>query len=145
MSLDMTFYSNKNVDIGSDNMCFVAGRSVACKTGNDSKLLTEDMGEGATQTSMAAPMYDSSTRESAGTRPHVLFIVADDLGFADLGYTGSDVRTPRIDQLAKEGIILEVRREMRMLCFRERLSPIATVCAKHSPICNVRGVHSTTT
>jgi hypothetical protein len=132
MSLDMTFYSNKNVEIGNDNMCFAAGRSVACKTSNDSKPLIENMSDGATRTSMAVPMHDSSAREY-GTRPHVLFIVADDLGFADLGYTGSDIRTPRIDRLAKEGTIFEVS-----------LPSIATVSAKRSPICNVRGVHSTT-
>ena len=30
-----------------------------------------------------------------------------DLGFADLGYTGSGIVTPRIDSLANDGIILD--------------------------------------
>jgi arylsulfatase A-like enzyme len=40
--------------------------------------------------------------------PNVLLIIADDQGYADLGFLGikSDVHTPRLDQLAKEGVYL---------------------------------------
>lgn len=38
------------------------------------------------------------------TRPNILLIVADDLGYADLGAFGSDIRTPTIDALAADGI-----------------------------------------
>ena len=37
-------------------------------------------------------------------RPNLLLIVADDLGYADLGIHGSDIRTPNIDALAREGL-----------------------------------------
>lgn len=40
-------------------------------------------------------------------RPHIVYIVADDLGFADVGYRGSDILTPHIDRLAAEGTRLE--------------------------------------
>ena len=40
-------------------------------------------------------------------RPNIIMILADDLGNADLGYRGSDIRTPNIDQLAKDGVRLE--------------------------------------
>ncbi len=37
-------------------------------------------------------------------RPNVVLIMCDDLGFSDLGAYGGEIRTPRIDQLADEGI-----------------------------------------
>jgi len=41
---------------------------------------------------------------AAAERPNVLFILADDLGYGDLGcYGATEVTTPNIDQLAKEG------------------------------------------
>jgi arylsulfatase A-like enzyme len=41
---------------------------------------------------------------SAAERPNVLVILADDLGYGDLGcYGAKDLRTPRLDQLAAEG------------------------------------------
>jgi arylsulfatase A-like enzyme len=40
-------------------------------------------------------------------RPHVVYIVADDLGWKDVGYHGSDIRTPNLDELAHGGARLE--------------------------------------
>ncbi|XP_033733065.1 arylsulfatase B-like isoform X2 [Pecten maximus] len=40
-------------------------------------------------------------------KPHILFIFADDYGYNDIGYHGSEIKTPHLDQLAKEGVRLE--------------------------------------
>ncbi len=40
---------------------------------------------------------------SAG-RPNILIILADDLGYSDLGCYGGDVKTPNLDGLAKNGL-----------------------------------------
>lgn len=39
-------------------------------------------------------------------RPNIILIVADDLGFSDVGCYGGEIRTPNIDRLAAEGLRL---------------------------------------
>jgi arylsulfatase A-like enzyme len=56
--------------------------------------------------STAAQAADPSAALGAG-KPNIVFIMADDLGNADLGYRGSDIATPNIDKLAVEGVRLE--------------------------------------
>ncbi|MCP4885145.1 MAG: sulfatase-like hydrolase/transferase, partial [Planctomycetaceae bacterium] len=41
----------------------------------------------------------------AAERPNLIFIMADDLGYGDLGCYGQRViQTPRLDQMAAEGV-----------------------------------------
>ena len=37
-------------------------------------------------------------------RPNVIVVLVDDMGFADMGFMGSEIRTPNIDKLAANGI-----------------------------------------
>src|SRR5215475_10196575 len=39
----------------------------------------------------------------AGAKPNVVVILADDMGFSDLGCYGSEIHTPNIDKLASRG------------------------------------------
>jgi arylsulfatase A-like enzyme len=40
-------------------------------------------------------------------RPHILYILSDDQGWKDVGFHGSDIKTPNLDRLAKTGAQLE--------------------------------------
>ena len=42
----------------------------------------------------------------AAQRPNVIIMVADDLGWADVGFHGGDIDTPSLDRLAAEGVEL---------------------------------------
>jgi len=57
---------------------------------------------------IAALLWAASSAFAANpTRPNVIVMLADDLGWADVGYHGSDIATPSIDRLANEGMRLE--------------------------------------
>lgn len=47
-----------------------------------------------------------AVEKSKSTPPHILFMLADDLGWIDVGFHGSKIHTPNIDSLAKDGVIL---------------------------------------
>jgi arylsulfatase B len=52
---------------------------------------------------IAACVHDAQAQRQ-GVRPNIVVIVADDLGWANVGYHGSAIKTPNLDKLAKEGI-----------------------------------------
>ena len=53
----------------------------------------------------AQPQASDPEARPAGERPNIIHIMADDLGYGDLGCFGQErIRTPRIDQLAAEGM-----------------------------------------
>ncbi|TFG95106.1 MAG: arylsulfatase, partial [Myxococcales bacterium] len=43
----------------------------------------------------------------AAEHPNVVIFLADDLGWADVGYHGGEIATPAIDRLAREGVRME--------------------------------------
>ena len=42
--------------------------------------------------------------QAADDRPNILLIMADDLGFSDIGCYGAEIQTPQLDQLASAGL-----------------------------------------
>jgi arylsulfatase A-like enzyme len=45
--------------------------------------------------------------QATAPRPHIVYILADDQGWKDVGFHGSDIRTPNLDALARDGARLE--------------------------------------
>jgi len=64
-----------------------------------------------TDAPVKTPAAQSTSTEADTThtydQPNIVIILADDLGWADIGFRGSDIETPNLDRLAAEGIHLE--------------------------------------
>jgi len=52
-------------------------------------------------------VHNPASAATPSAKPNIIFIMADDLGNADVGYHGSEIRTPNIDKLAQTGAKLE--------------------------------------
>lgn len=49
-------------------------------------------------------------------RPNIILILVDDMGFADLGVMGSEIRTPTIDAMARRGVLLSAMYNCARCC-----------------------------
>ncbi len=56
---------------------------------------------------LTCPLAAATNGTAPDPRPNILLIVADDMGWADVGYHGSSIRTPHIDRLARQGVVLD--------------------------------------
>ncbi|MCK3779802.1 arylsulfatase [Ensifer sesbaniae] len=57
--------------------------------------------------SLAALSAPGQAFANGTTPPHIVYIIADDLGWADVGFHGSDIKTPNLDRLAETGARFE--------------------------------------
>jgi len=52
-------------------------------------------------------IFISQAKDKAkNNQPNILILLADDLGFGDVGFNGSDIKTPNIDRISSEGVRL---------------------------------------
>jgi len=74
---------------------------------------------------------------AANTKPNIVFILADDLGYGDVGCFGQkEIRTPNIDRLASEGMKLTHFYSGASVCAPSRC---VLMTGKHGGRCRVRG------
>ena len=71
-------------------------------------------GAGNPVTNSATDVQENSPAE-ATARPNFLIILADDMGYSDIGVMGSEIRTPNIDRLATRGMLMTHFR-VHMMC-----------------------------
>jgi len=53
------------------------------------------------------PTVVSAQPDAPFPKPHIILFVSDDMGWNEVGYHGSKIATPNIDQLAKDGMQLD--------------------------------------
>ena len=58
----------------------------------------------ATQTTTPAPTPKPAPKQAEDKRPNIVIILADDMGYSDMGSFGSEIKTPNLDSLAKDGV-----------------------------------------
>ncbi|WP_269619640.1 sulfatase family protein [Zhongshania sp. BJYM1] len=69
--------------------------------------------------------FKNSFASAKDSRPNIIYILADDMGFADLGCYGSkSIQTPNIDKLSKEGLKLSQAYANSSVCSPSRLALI---------------------
>ena len=91
------------------------------KDGTSRRIFLKIAGSAAAVAAFPAPAIVQSRRD----RPNILFIMADDLGYADLSSFGRrDYRTPVLDQLAADGLLMTQGYSNSAVCSPTRVALI---------------------
>lgn len=87
--------------------------------------------------SCANPKDSAKKAENEPLRPNIIYILADDLGYAELGCYGSDkIETPNIDKLAREGMKFTQHYSGSAVCAPSRCVLLTGKDTGHSDIRN---------
>ncbi len=81
----------------------LSGRRHPGETGVMRKVMIPGHGR-AVATLLMAVMMTGLSRADDASRPNVVLIMADDLGWSDIGCYGGEIPTPHLDRLAAEGL-----------------------------------------
>ena len=80
-------------------------------------------------------LFVSSCSETKKTKPNIIYILADDLGYGEVGYNGQKIiKTPNIDQLASNGMIFTDHYSGAPVCAPARYSLLTGKHMGHSYI-----------
>ncbi|MHC4566577.1 MAG: twin-arginine translocation signal domain-containing protein, partial [Planctomycetota bacterium] len=76
-----------------------------------------------------------SRRTGGAERPNIVYIVADDLGYGDLGcYGQKDIRTPNLNRMAAEGMIFIQHYSGSTVCAPSRSCLMTGLHTGHTPV-----------
>lgn len=83
----------------------------------------------------AANHFDQDTLQLQISQPNIIFILADDLGYGDLGFLGQRwIETPHIDRLARDGMIFSNHYAGATVCAPSRSSLLTGLHTGHTPV-----------
>ncbi|QKJ28561.1 arylsulfatase [Mucilaginibacter mali] len=60
--------------------------------------------KGCVALSIVTLAFNASAQNKENRRPNIVLIMADDMGYSDIGCYGGEIKTPNIDNLAKNGL-----------------------------------------
>ena len=89
--------------------------------------------------SMFFCLFASAAERATTPRPNIITIVADDVGWGDVGFHGSSIRTPHLDRLAAGGVRLE-RFYVNPICSLTRASFLTGQFAPRTGVNNHSGL-----
>lgn len=79
--------------------------------------------------------HRSSDSATASAQPNIIYILADDLGYGDLSFTGqTKFETPNIDQLAQDGMFFTQHYSGSTVCAPSRSTLMTGLHTGHTPI-----------
>src|SRR5690606_16211076 len=73
--------------------------------------------------------------DEAPVKPNIIYIIADDLGYGDVGFNGQEkISTPNIDQLAEKGLVFTNHYSGTTVCAPSRSALMTGLHTGHTPI-----------
>ena len=87
------------------------------------------------QTSCDSPPAQTAEEQPKPEKPNIIFILADDLGYGNLGcYGQQQIQTPRLDQMAAEGLRFTQHYAGSTVCAPSRSVLMTGLHTGHTPI-----------
>ena len=80
-------------------------------------------------------LFTGRSTHAADRQPNIVYILADDLGYGDLGCFGQKtIRTPNLDRMAREGMIFEQHHAGSTVCAPSRSCLMTGLHTGHTPV-----------
>ncbi len=81
------------------------------------------------------PACSQPDKHPVPSKPNILFILADDLGYGDVGFNGQNkIKTPVLDSLAEAGVVFTRHYAGSTVCGPSRTSLMTGLHTGHSPV-----------